>query len=139
MLYLKYSHLEHIQVGGHDKLGKQIFPLKKLQLNETKEVTLDLLKSTDACDPDNMKHRGQIVLELTYAPFREESDTFSGPLGSFNRKESNAEGSSYDVSPGGAGLLMVTVRGAEDVDGSRHNNPYVEVFFRGEKKKSKVK
>nr|GMC50115.1 synaptotagmin-3 isoform X1 [Ipomoea batatas] len=126
------------KVGGHDKLGKQVFPLKKLQANEAKEVTLDLLKSTDACDPDDMKQRGRVVVELTYAPFREESDGFSGLLGSFNRKESNAEGSSSDVSPGGAGLLMVTVQGAENVDGSRHNNPYVEVFFRGEKKRTKV-
>lgn len=116
----------------------QIYPLKLLVPNETKELTLDLLKSTDITDPHTKKSRGQIVLELRYAPFREDSVLFSGPLDRFNRKASRTDSASSNESYSGAGLLMVTVYGAEDVEGSRHNNPYVLIIFRGEKRKSKV-
>ncbi|CAH9077233.1 unnamed protein product [Cuscuta europaea] len=131
------------KVGGHDKLGKQVYPLKKLQPNETMEVTLDLLKTTGLDNDPGKKQqqRGKLVVELTYAPFREDSNCgFNSPLGSFSMKENNGEGlsSRHDVNSKGAGLLMVTILGAKDVEGSRHNNPYVEIFFRGEKRKSKM-
>ncbi|KAF5947382.1 hypothetical protein HYC85_013339 [Camellia sinensis] len=125
-------------VGGHDKLGMQIIPLKLLTPNETKEFVLDLLKHTGISDPHDKKHRGQIVLELTYDPFKE-GDEFSGPLdGGYGRMESGIHRASENDSPGGAGLLLVTVCGAEDVEGERHNNPYALVLFRGERRKSKV-
>lgn len=119
-------------------MGSQVFPLKKLTPNEPKEVTLDLLKDTSVSDPTSKKPRGQIMLELIYAPFRED-EGFSGRLDSITRKDSVVDRASSNlVSPTGAGLLLVTVQGARDVEGSRHNNPYVLVIFRGETKKSKV-
>lgn len=124
-----------MQVGSHDRLGTQIFPLKMLKPNETKEVALDLLKDTSISVPGNKKQRGQLFLELTYAPFREDNDSFSGTL---DRKESVMDRAVSNLSASGAGLLLVTVQGAHDVEGLKHNNPYVLVIFRGETKKSKV-
>ncbi|OIT31322.1 PREDICTED: synaptotagmin-3 [Nicotiana attenuata] len=134
-------HLDVIdwdKVGAHDRLGSQLLPLKLLQPNETKEFTLDLLKNSSISVAHDKKQRGQIVVELTYAPFREDTDGMSGPLNSFSWKENGLETISGNDSPRGAGLLFVTVQGAKDVEGSRHNNPYVVIFFRGEKRKSKM-
>ena len=36
------------------------------------------------------------------------------------------------------GLLSVTIHQAEEVEGKHHTNPFVEVHFRGEKKKTSV-
>ncbi|PSS05083.1 Synaptotagmin-3 like [Actinidia chinensis var. chinensis] len=127
------------KVGAHDKLGSQVVPLKLLTPTEAKEFRLDLLKNTSISEPQNKKQRGQIVVELTYDPFKEDSEEFSGPLDSgYVRKESGIDRASGNESPSGAGLLLVTVHGAEDVEGERHNNPYALVLFRGETKKSKV-
>ncbi|KAL0322323.1 UNVERIFIED_CONTAM: Synaptotagmin-3 [Sesamum calycinum] len=126
------------KVGSHDRLGTQIFPLKLLTPNELKQVTLDLLKDTGVTDPHNKKQRGQILLELTYAPFREDHDSFSGLMDGYAKKDSEIDRAPSNISPTGAGLLLVTVQGAQDVEGSRHNNPYVLVIFRGEMKKSKI-
>lgn len=129
-------HLQ--QVGSHDRLGTQVFPLKMLVPNEAKEVTLDLLKDTSISDA-NKKQRGQLFLELTYAPFREDNNGFSGVLDGYSRKDSVMDRALSNISTAGAaGLLLVTVQGAQDVEGSRHNNPYVLIIFRGETKKSKV-
>ncbi|PIN08527.1 hypothetical protein CDL12_18900 [Handroanthus impetiginosus] len=127
------------KVGSHDRLGTQVFPLKLLTPNEPKEVTLNLLKDTSITDiPHNKKQRGTILLELTYAPFREDSDVSSGPLDNFSRKDSVINRQPSNISQRGAGLLLVTVQGAHDVEGSRHNNPYVLIICRGEQKKSKM-
>ncbi|XP_047956116.1 synaptotagmin-3-like [Salvia hispanica] len=126
------------KVGSHDRLGTQVFPLKTLVPNEVKEVTLDLLKDTSISDV-NKKHRGQLFLELTYAPFREDSLSFSGVLDAYSRKDSVMDRALSNISATSAtGLLLVTVQGAQDVEGSRHNNPYVLIIFRGETKKSKM-
>ncbi|GFZ05851.1 calcium-dependent lipid-binding (CaLB domain) family protein [Actinidia rufa] len=127
------------KVGAHDRLGSQVVPLKLLTPTEAKEFRLDLLKNTSISEPQNKKQRGQIVVELTYDPFKEDSEEFSGPLDSgYVRKESGIDRVSGNESPSGAGLLLVTVHGAEDVEGERHNNPYALVLFRGETKKSKM-
>lgn len=126
------------KVGAHDRLGSQVVPLKVLTPQEPKEFTLDLLKHTDISDPQKKKHRGKVVVELTYAPFREDSNGFSGPLDGLTRKESESDRPYGNESPSGAGVLMVTVQGAEDVEGEHHNNPYALVLFRGETKKSKM-
>ncbi|KAM0062598.1 putative C2 domain-containing protein [Helianthus debilis subsp. tardiflorus] len=125
------------KVGSHDRLGMQMVPLKLLQPNETKELRLDLLKNTNIADPHKKQQRGQIMLEMTYAPFKEDNDVLSGPLSSVVNGE-------HDVGPGGgtpsgAGVLLVTVQGAEDVEGDHHNNPYAMVIFRGETKRTKVR
>lgn len=126
------------KVGAHDRLGSQVVPLKVLTPQEPKEFTLDLLKNTSISDPQKKKHRGKVVVELTYAPFREDSNGFSGPLDGLTGKESESDRPYGNESPSGAGVLMVTVQGAEDVEGEHHNNPYALVLFRGEAKKSKM-
>lgn len=126
------------KVGAHDRLGTQLYPLKLLTPNVPMEATLDLLKDTSISAPHNKKQRGQIVLELTYAPFREDMRGFSGILEGYGRKDSITDGASGNGSPNGAGLLLLSVQGAHDVEGSRHNNPYVLIIFRGETKKSKM-
>ncbi|CAI0411869.1 unnamed protein product [Linum tenue] len=118
------------KVGGHDTLGMQVVPLKTLTPQETKQLTLDLLKSTDASDPRDKKQRGRIMVELTLVPFKEDS-SISGRLDQIN-------GSSDDDPFNGSGLLSVTVQSAEDVDGESHNNPYATLLFRGERKRTKV-
>ncbi|KAK9018729.1 hypothetical protein V6N11_033776 [Hibiscus sabdariffa] len=125
------------KVGGHDRLGMQFVPLKLLTPNETKEFKLDLLKHTFMGDPADKKQRGNIVIELTYAPFREDTFKVESPRGGLGSKESSFERLSEAQVLTGAGLLSVMVQGAEDVDGVRHNNPYAVVRFRGEKKKTK--
>ncbi|CAI9296131.1 unnamed protein product [Lactuca saligna] len=124
------------KVGSHDRLGMQVVPLKILQPNETKELTLDLLKNTNVTDPLKKQQRGQIMLEVTYAPFREDSDVVTGTLNTPTTKE-NGAGFSGET-PIGAGVLLVTVQGAEDVEGEHHNNPYAVIIFRGETKKTKI-
>ncbi|XWS75161.1 hypothetical protein CRYUN_Cryun01aG0061200 [Craigia yunnanensis] len=122
------------KVGTHDRLGMQFVPLKLLTPYETKEFKLDLLKHTDINDPLDKKQRGKIVVELTYAPFREDSIKLDG----YGRKESGFDRPSDSEVFSGAGLLSVMVQGAEDVEGENHNNPYAVVLFRGETKKTKM-
>ncbi|KAB2085963.1 hypothetical protein ES319_A05G432600v1 [Gossypium barbadense] len=127
------------KVGTHDRLGMQFVPLKLLTANETKEFKLDLLKHTFIANPYDKKPRGNIVIELTYAPFREESIKVDGIGDILSRKESSQDRPSENSNEvlSGAGLLSVTVQGAEDVEGLRHNNPYAVIRFRGDKKKTK--
>ncbi|XP_010658397.1 synaptotagmin-3 isoform X2 [Vitis vinifera] len=125
------------KVGAHDKLGMQLVPLKLLTPHETQEFTLDLFKNTNLSDPQQ-KQRGKIVVELTFDPFKEDHECYSGPLDGYGRKESRISRASDDDTPSGAGLLLVTIQGAEDVEGQRHNNPYAVILFRGEKKKTKM-
>ncbi|KAI7736750.1 hypothetical protein M8C21_014394, partial [Ambrosia artemisiifolia] len=116
------------KVGSHDRLGMQMVPLKVLRPNETMALTLDLLKNTNIADPHKKRQRGQIMLEMTYAPFKENNDVLSGPLSPVVNGE-------HDVgfgggTPSGSGVLLVTVQGAEDVEGDHHNNPYAMVIKR---------
>ncbi|KAJ6727256.1 EXTENDED SYNAPTOTAGMIN-RELATED [Salix purpurea] len=119
------------KVGCHDRLGMQSVPLKVLTPRETKVFTLDLLKHTNIPDSRDKKQLGQIVVELTYVPFREDSIKFSGPL------DGNGGSSPEEAPLSGAGLLSVRVHGAEDVEGRHHNNPYALLLFRGERKRTK--
>ncbi|CAI0411863.1 unnamed protein product [Linum tenue] len=120
------------KVGGHDTLGMQVVPLKTLTPQETKQLTLDLLKSTDASDPRDKKQRGRIMVELTLVPFKEDS-SISGRLDQINGSRKG-----NDDPFNGSGLLSVTVQSAEDVDGESHNNPYATLLFRGERKRTKM-
>lgn len=125
-------------MGGHDKLGMQLVPLKLLAPNEMQEFTLDLLKNSSNIGEPEKKQRGKIMVELTYDPFKEDHEHSSGHLDGYGRKESRISRTSDDDTPRGAGLLLVTVQGAEDVEGERHNNPYAVILFRGDTKKTKV-
>lgn len=150
--FLRLQVFDWDKVGGHDRIGMQVVPLKTLIPLEMKEFKLDLLKDTNvATDFQSKKQRGQLVVELKFVPFKEERGRFSGPLDLLESKEngSNENGinevsSSSDYGTNGstlsgAGLLSVMIQGAEDVEGRCHNNPYALILFRGEKKKTTVK
>ena len=123
------------QVKAHDKLGMQAVSLSLLTPYETKELTLDLLKNMNPNDPHNKRNRGKIVLELTFNPFKEEHDRFSGFAD--EGKNSIIRRPSTNLSSNG-GVLSVTIESAQDVEGKHHDNPYALLLFRGERKKTKV-
>lgn len=127
------------KVGGHDKLGMQLVPLKLLKPYENKEFTLDLLKDTNINETPNKKPRGKIVVDLTFVPFKEDSMKFVGSSeGGYVRKESGIDVVSDDEVQEGAGLLSVVIQEADEVEGHHHNNPFAILTFRGEKKRTKV-
>lgn len=116
----------------------QLVPLYSLKPHEKKEFTLDLLKGSNV-DDHPKKQRGQIVVELTFIPFKEESMSFKGSFNEFKRFDSGIDQLPYeDGAFEGAGLLSVMVIGAENVDAEKHNNPCALVIFRGDKRKTKV-
>ncbi|OMO92773.1 C2 calcium-dependent membrane targeting [Corchorus olitorius] len=118
------------QVGRHDKMGLNVIPLKELTPEEPKTFTLDLLKNMDLNDAQNEKSRGQLVVELTYKPFKDDEipTTFV---------ESKEVQKAPESTPDGGGVLVVIIHEAQDVEGKHHTNPYVRVLFRGEEKKTK--
>ncbi|OVA19834.1 C2 calcium-dependent membrane targeting [Macleaya cordata] len=118
------------QVGKHDKMGMNVIPLKDLTPEESKVMTLDLLKNMDPNDVQNEKSRGQIVVEVIYKPFKEED--MPKDIEDSNTVEKAPEGT-----PSGGGLLVVIVHEAQDVEGKHHTNPYVRILFRGEEKRTK--
>ncbi|KAK4562229.1 hypothetical protein RGQ29_004908 [Quercus rubra] len=114
----------------------QIVPLRLLTPHETKEFTLNLVKNTNPNDPHDKKWRGKLVVELTFKPFIDDSELFSGSLHGSGKSEDMVGKGSEDVSSNRAGLLLVLLQGAEDVEGNHHNNPYAVVNFGGEQKKN---
>ncbi|CAN6704796.1 unnamed protein product [Malus baccata var. baccata] len=131
------------KVGGHDRIGMQLVPLKQLTPHVLQEFKLDLLKDTNISNCTNKKQRGQLVVELTFVPFKEDisrfSGGFSGPIDSAHRRNESGidmSMSSDEGTLGGAGLLSVIIQGAENVEGKSHNNPYAILLFRGEQKKT---
>uniref|UniRef100_A0A1D1YQS1 Extended synaptotagmin-3 n=1 Tax=Anthurium amnicola TaxID=1678845 RepID=A0A1D1YQS1_9ARAE len=120
------------QVGTDEKMGMNVIPLKDLTPDETKTLTLGLLKNMDLNDPENEKSRGQLVLEVTYKPFKEEE------LGKSFDEDSNAVEKAPEGTPSGGGLLAVIVHEAQDLEGKHHTNPFVRILFRGEEKKTRV-
>uniref|UniRef100_A0A6N2LML3 C2 domain-containing protein n=1 Tax=Salix viminalis TaxID=40686 RepID=A0A6N2LML3_SALVM len=117
------------QVGKHDKMGMNVVPLKELIPEEPKIMTLELLKNMDLNDPQNEKSRGQLMVELTYKPFKEDDVNTS-----INEQ---VEQMAPEGTPAGGGLLVVIVHEAQDVEGKFHTNPYARLLFRGEEKKTK--
>lgn len=112
-------------------MGMNVVPLKELPHDEPKTLTLDLFKNMDQDDVQNDKMRGQIVVELTYKPFKDEDMPA-------NADESGAVQKAPDGTPPGGGVLVVTVHEAQDVEGKHHTNPYVRIICRGEERKTKV-
>lgn len=109
-----------------------VVPLKDLKPEEPELLTLDVLKNMDPADSTNDKSRGQLVVEVTYSPFKEEDmakDFFD---------DSNVVEKAPENTPEGGGLLVVIVHEAQDVEGKHHTNPYVRILFRGEQRKTKV-
>jgi len=113
-------------------MGMNMVLLKDLPPEETKVTTLNLLKTMDPNDVQNEKSRGQLTLELTYKPFKEE-----------DMEKEDTEGADViekapDGTPAGGGLLNVIVHEAQDLEGKHHTNPYAKIIFKGEEKKTKV-
>ncbi|CAI0435615.1 unnamed protein product [Linum tenue] len=118
------------QVGKHDKMGMNVVPLKDLTPEESKVMTLELLKNMDLNDVQNEKSRGQLVVELLYKPFKE--DEMPNAVEESDGVEKAPEGT-----PTGGGLLVVIIHEAQDVEGKNHTNPYAKITFRGEERKTK--
>ncbi|XP_014499420.1 synaptotagmin-2 [Vigna radiata var. radiata] len=128
---LEFQVFDWEQVGKHDKMGMNMIPLKELTADEPKTFTLELLKNLNPKDPQNEKSRGQIVLELTYKPFRNEDLAKSF-------KEPHPTKSPPEGTPPGGGLLVVIIHEAQDVEGKYHTNPHVRLIFRGEERRTKI-
>ncbi|EXB61826.1 Double C2-like domain-containing protein beta [Morus notabilis] len=135
---LEFQVYDWDKVGGHDRIGMQLIPLKLLTPNETKEFTLDLVKNTNVNDPQNRKRRGKLVVELTYVHFKTDSFKLTGNVNGCESKESAGSRMSNGDALGRAGVLLVMIQAAEDVEGKHHNNPYASIRFRGEKRKTKM-
>lgn len=114
----------------------QTVPLKLLKPYEKKKFTLDLVNSLDPNDPLNNQQMGQIEFEMTFVPFQEDSMKFASSLE--KQKSENFKTTGGKMALQGAGLLLVTVVGADDVEGKTHTNPYAVIHFRGEERKTKV-
>ncbi|KAA3468100.1 synaptotagmin-1-like isoform X1 [Gossypium australe] len=128
---LKLHVIDWEQIGKHDKMGMNEVPLKDLTPDEPKLMTLELVKKKDTNDAQKDKSRGQLVVELTYKPFKEEE------LPKSFQQTKTLLVRAPDNTPDGGGMLVVIVHEAEDVEGKHHNNPYVRILFRGEKRKTK--
>lgn len=112
-------------------MGMNVVPLKELPPDEIKVLTLDLLKNLIENDERNDKARGQLMVELTYKPLKEEDLPK-------NFEESGTVEKAPEGTPSGGGLLVVIIHEAQDVEGKHHTNPFVRILFRGEEKKTKV-
>lgn len=118
------------KVGKHDKMGMNEVPLKDLPPDEPNEMTLDLLKTLEPDSEQDDKFRGQLVVVLTYKPFKEEDMAK-------DLEDSDAVQKAPEGTPAGGGVMVVTVHGAEDVEGKHHTNPYVRLLLKGEERKTK--
>jgi Ca2+-dependent lipid-binding protein len=112
-------------------MGMNKILLKELPPEETKVTTYNLLKTMDPNDIHNEKSRGQITLEMTYKPFKED-DIEKDVQGT------DVVGKAPDGTPAGGGLLYVVVHEAQDLEGKHHTNPYARIIFKGNEKKTKV-
>ncbi|KAJ9554812.1 hypothetical protein OSB04_009426 [Centaurea solstitialis] len=121
---------------GARQVGNAGYPLKQLAPKETKEFVVDLVRNLDPNDECNKKPRGSITVELTFVPFVEAPINCNGPIELYMRRESVPK-SVQNSLMNRAGLLLVTVVGAQDVEGKHHNNPYALVVFKGERRKTK--
>ncbi|KAF7066972.1 hypothetical protein CFC21_072889 [Triticum aestivum] len=121
------------QVGKHVKMGMNKVLLKELAPEETQVSTLNLLKTMDPNDVQNEKPRGQITLEVTYKPFKQEEDMEEESMDGTEEAQK-----ALDNGPPGGGLLLVVVHEAQDLEGKHHTNPYAKIIFKGEEKKTKV-
>ncbi|KAI5056489.1 hypothetical protein GOP47_0028307 [Adiantum capillus-veneris] len=116
------------KVSAHDKLGMQVIPLASLAHEEPKVLTLDLRKNMDDNDPSNKKSRGQLTVEVTYKPFKEDE-----PIA----EETTEEEKAPEGTPQGGGLLVVIVHKAYDLEGKYHTNPFAKVIYKGQEFKTK--
>ncbi|XP_072977657.1 synaptotagmin-2-like isoform X1 [Typha angustifolia] len=128
---LELSVYDWEKVGRPEKMGMNVIQLRELTPDETKPLTLKLLKNMDPNDVQNEKSRGEIILEVTYKPFKEED------LPKDVSEDANIVQKAPDGTPLDGGLLVVIVHEAKDLEGKHHTNPYVKILYRGEDKKTK--
>ncbi|PPD93451.1 hypothetical protein GOBAR_DD09610 [Gossypium barbadense] len=70
-------------------------------------------------------------VKMTFNPFKEDNERFSGPLERYASNESSVSRLPIpDGSICGAGLLSVMIQRAEDVEGKYHHNPYALIIFK---------
>ncbi|CAL0319328.1 unnamed protein product [Lupinus luteus] len=112
-------------------MGMNIIQLKELTPDEPKVLTLNLLKTMNPNDPENVKPSGQLTVEILYNPFK--ADELPE-----NAEDDNPIEKAPDGTPAGGGLLVVIMHEAEDVEGKHHTNPYARLTFKGEERKTKV-
>ncbi|XP_031283179.1 synaptotagmin-2-like isoform X2 [Pistacia vera] len=117
------------KVGNHEKMGMNIIPLKNLAPDETKVMTVDLLKNMDPNDTRNEKSRGQLHVELLYKPFKDDEMP--------KDEDPTSVEKAPEGTPAGGGLLVIIIHEAQDVEGKYHTNPSVRILYRGEEKKTK--
>lgn len=127
---LELSIYDWEQIGKHDRMGMNVIQLKEITPDESKVVTLNLLKTLDPSDPENEKSRGQLTVEVLYKPFKEDELAQSA-------EDSNAIEKAPEGTPASGGLLVITIHEAEDVEGKHHTNPYARLIFKGEERKTK--
>ena len=113
-------------------MGMNTISLKELTPDEARTFTLDVLKNMNPNDPQNEKSRGQVVVEATYKPFKEDMADIPED-GGVDVVEKAPDGT-----PSTGGLLVVIVHEAQDLEGKHHTNPYVRVLFKGDEKKTKA-
>ncbi|KAJ3692802.1 hypothetical protein LUZ60_011897 [Juncus effusus] len=113
------------QVGRHHNLGSNSVPLKGLTPNEPEIFTLDLLN-------ESQKDGGQIVVNLNYKPFK---DSEGLPIAMAEEMSACQKDRGL---PGGGGLLVVIIHEAHGLEGRHHTNPYVDIIFNGEERKTEV-
>ncbi|KAH7692596.1 C2 domain-containing protein [Dioscorea alata] len=119
------------KVGKHEKMGLNVLPVRDLTPDKPRMLTLNLLKNMDPNDPQNEKLRGQLVVEVTYKPFKESE------IADDMTEDANDVEKAPNGTPSGGGLLVVTVHEAQDLEGKHHTNPYVKILFKGDQKKTK--
>ncbi|CAH8379652.1 unnamed protein product [Eruca vesicaria subsp. sativa] len=127
------------KVGGHDRLGMQMIPLKKINPGEKKAFNLDLIKNSNiVMDVPEKKQRGKLELDLRYVPFRDGSMKYRNDVQDEHQSR-DEKSSEEDDFLSNAGLLSVAIQSAKDVEGKKkYTNPYALVLFRGEKKRTKM-
>ncbi|KAL8128935.1 hypothetical protein V2J09_018090 [Rumex salicifolius] len=127
---LEFHVYDYEKLGNHRKMGMNVVPLSQLTPDETKTLTIDLLRSMDPNDEHNKKPRGQLVMELNYKHFKE--DEMGNDI-----EDSDEVEKAPDGTPSGGGLLVVIIHHAEDLEGKNHTNPYARLVFKGEERKTK--
>jgi len=120
------------RIGTDEEMGMIVVPLQDLVELEQKMLDLNLLKNDDPNDDRNKKARGVLTVGLLYKSFKEDEQV------EFLGDGNNESGRAPDCTAEGAGLLVVIVHAAEDVEGKYHTNPYAKVVFRGEEKKTQI-
>ena len=106
----------------------QVVPLAALTPDEPTNMTLALRKNMNGNDPANQKARGEISLEVTYKPFKDDVIP-----------EGDEEEKAPEGTPQGGGLLVIIVHDAEDLEGKHHTNPYARVLYKGIEHKTTVR